>query len=232
MGNPNPCNCFEPCYSDKKWTELIVHPDTQDRTSDAWLRLLELIDRAVEDQREEFAPKRELKPEDWYQITTLPAEIAKLKQVKHLLLYGSNLHRLPPEIGEMESLEEFTPYTSYNLHWFPYEITRCKKLRRSTVSTRALYGNYKFRTPFPQLRGNPVSFYGEPVICSVCGAEAQGHRLNQVWLSLRVATDVLPLLVNLCSKSCLESLPEAPEKYIERPHKGSLGLPQPKREWP
>ena len=56
----------------------------------------------------------------------------------------------------MESLEEFTPYTSYKLHWFPFEITRCIKLVESTVSTRALYGNYLHRTPFPSLRGNPV----------------------------------------------------------------------------
>ncbi len=41
------------------------------------------------------------------------------------------------------SLRVFEPYTSRRLHWFPYEITRCTSLRRSVVSTRALYGNYK-----------------------------------------------------------------------------------------
>lgn len=35
------------------------------------------------------------------------------------MLYRSNLVRIPPEIGAMTSLEEFTPYTSYRLHWFP-----------------------------------------------------------------------------------------------------------------
>src|SRR4029450_7239360 len=68
-----------------------------------------------------------------------------------LNLYGSSLVRIPPEIGEMESLKEFVPYPSYRLHWFPYEITRCTKLRNSTVSTRALYGNFKFPPAFPRL---------------------------------------------------------------------------------
>ncbi|MDX2565372.1 hypothetical protein PV371_38115 [Streptomyces sp. TX20-6-3] len=67
-------------------------------------------------------------------------------------LYGSNLVRIPPEIGAMTSLEEFSPYTSHRLHWFPYEITRCWKLVRSTISTRSLFGNFKLRPPFPRLR--------------------------------------------------------------------------------
>src|SRR5207248_5153584 len=88
---------------------------------------------------------------DWPQIRTLPTTIAKRKAVKHLSLYGSYLVRLPPEVGEMTSLEKFTPYTWYSLHWFPYELTRCRSLRNSAVSTRALYGNYKYRPPFPRL---------------------------------------------------------------------------------
>ncbi|MER7694405.1 hypothetical protein [Streptomyces sp. NPDC097610] len=44
------------------------------------------------------------------------------------MLYGSDLVRISPEIGTMTSLEEFTPYTSYRLHWFPYKITRRRKL--------------------------------------------------------------------------------------------------------
>jgi hypothetical protein len=69
--------------------------------------------------------------------------------VKVLKLYGSALVRIRPEIGEMAALETIDLYTSYRLHWFPFEITRCSRLRDSTVSTRALYGNYKYRPPFP-----------------------------------------------------------------------------------
>jgi hypothetical protein len=39
---------------------------------------------------------------------------------------------------------------------YPYEITRCTKLDQSSVSTRALYGNYKFRPPFLRLE-TPLS---------------------------------------------------------------------------
>ena len=109
-------------------SELEVYSDNQDRDCDAWFRLLELIDKAAKDKRIKFAPKEEMPSEDWEKIVTLPREISKLKDVNILMLYRSFLEWIPPEIGEMESLEEFIPYTSYRLHWFPYEITRCKKL--------------------------------------------------------------------------------------------------------
>jgi hypothetical protein len=224
------CRCFEPCYTKKKWRELEVHPDDQDRNSEAWLALLNLIEAAAKDKREEFAPKQDLGPELWNQIKTLPPEISMLTYVKHLQLYGSKLVRIPPEIGEMKSLEIFTPYTSYNLHWFPYEITQCKNLKESTVSTRALYGNYKYRPPFPRLRGNPVKFVNQSK-CSICGNPAGERELNQVWISLRVATDVLPLLVHTCSKECIEKVPAGHEGYIPTTHKGGLGLSQPPRKW-
>lgn len=119
--------------------------------------LLERVDEAAADGREEFRPLIELTPEERRQVITLPPSIARLTAVKHLVLYGSNLVRIPPEIGAMTSLEEFTPYASYRLHWFPYEITRCRKLTCSTVSTRALFGNYKLRPPFPRLQPPPDS---------------------------------------------------------------------------
>jgi hypothetical protein len=126
---------------------------------------------------------------------TLPASIAKLKAVKHLNSYGSYLIRIPPEIGEMTSLEKFTPYTSYHLHWFPYEITRCQNLKDITVSTRGLYGNYKYRPPFPRLDPNAAIATGrtEPSRlplkrwsgtttrpCSVCGRLFEDRRLYRV----------------------------------------------------
>jgi hypothetical protein len=147
---PRPvCHCLDAQYKKTSRAELKLHTEEQDTTCSGWTRLLELVDQAAQDKRAEFSPGREMTPEQWTQIVTLPASIAKLKSVKHMILYGSSLVRIPPEIGEMASLEEFTPYTSYRLHWFPYEITRCRNLKDSTVSTRALYGNYKYRPPFP-----------------------------------------------------------------------------------
>jgi hypothetical protein len=204
-----------------------LHTEQQDVECDAWKRLLELVEVEAEDKREEFAPLRKMEQDDWWQIITLPTTIAKLKSVKHLMLYSSNLVRIPPEIGEMTNLEKFTPYTSYRLHWFPYEITRCKKLKDSTVSTRTLYGNYKFRLPFPQLPVGVGVEAGSPTNCSVCNALISASNLHQVWISLRVATDVLPLLVNACSKACVDKLPPPPEHYVQEPHLGGLNIQQP-----
>lgn len=146
------CVAFD---STRPQKQTRFHDEVQDTSAPGWLRLLELIDQAATDGREVFKPLVELTAEQRRQVITLPPDIAKLKAVKHLNLYRSNLVRIPPEIGAMESLEEFTPYTSYRLHWFPYEITHCPKLTRSTMSTRAVYGNFKHRPPFPQLHGAP-----------------------------------------------------------------------------
>ena len=141
---------------------------------------------------------------------------------------------IPPEIGEMENLDEFLPYTSQRLHWFPYEITRCTALVDSCVSTRALYGNFKYRPPFPELEA-PVSStsgldldhlpperYGATAItaCSVCRIPLSTTGLHQVWISVLVATDVLPLLVNACSSACIAKLPPGARNHLPGPHQG------------
>jgi hypothetical protein len=219
------CHCVDAQYRKAGWSELKLHTEQQDTTCAAWARLLELIDEAAKDQREEFSPGPEMTPEQWTQILTLPPSIAKLKAVKHLILYGSSLVRIPPEIGEMSSLEEFTPYTSYRLHWFPYEITRCRKLKRSTVSTRAIYGNYKYRPPFPRLPQLHDVYM--PTRCSVCDSPFGDSAPLQYWVSLGVAADVLPLLVHACSRECLSKIPAPPKKYVQTPHQGGLELSQP-----
>jgi hypothetical protein len=173
------------------------------------------------------------------QVVTLPSAMAKLTAVRHLVLYGTNLVRIPPEIGAMTSLEVFEPYTSNRLHWYPYELTRCARLARSTVSTRVLYGNFGFRPPFPALR--PVTAAGEAdftaldpgvrgagglLACSVCDGPAD-RELRKVWISRRVGTDVLPLLVNACSAACVAALPEPHPGYIPTPHTGGPDIAQP-----
>jgi hypothetical protein len=207
------------------WRAMALHLEAQDTSLPGWRALLRLIEDAANDRREIFSPKRELGAELWRQVITLPPSMARLKHVKKLDLYGSNLLRIPPEIGAMESLEEFHPYTSYGLHWFPYEITRCRRLRSSTVSTRALYGNYKYRPPFPSLE--PAIAELVPERCSVCDGPVDPSRVEQVWVSLGVATDVLPLLVNACSGFCVAKLPQPPDGYVHGSHKGGLSVQQP-----
>ncbi len=228
----HPCSCYQESIR-ILGSSLFFHGEKQDTECDGWRRLLELIERAADEEREKFDPLENLTLQERRQIVTLPPSIAKLKHVRNFNLYDSNLVRLPPEIGDMVNLETFIPYTSYRLHWFPYEITRCKKLMRSLVSTRALYGNLQTGPPFPRLqpKGLPKDFsvnelrpeiWGADRIqdCSVCGRLIDGAQLSQVWISLRVATDVLPLLVNACSEECIHQLPVPAHRYVPVPHKG------------
>ena len=233
---PNPvrsyasCGCLDPQSARRGWPELKVHCEVQDTTSDAWEALEQYISEVASSGADELNPIEALGPERWERIVTLPRSIQNLKSVRFLCLYGSHLVRIPPEIGEMTSLAEFDPYTSYCLHWFPYEITHCRQLKQSRVSTRALYGNYKYRPPFPQL---PVVVAdGLPVACSVCSGPFSEAGPHQVWISLFVATDVLPLLVHACSKECILALPNPPSGYIEKPHTGGLQVRQPPAKSP
>ena len=165
----------------------------------------------------------------WARIVTLPASVARLTAVTRFNLYGSSLVRVPPEIGEMAALREFTPYTSYRLHWFPYEITRCRRLADGTVSTRALYGNCKYRPPFPRLP--QMLDVVIPARCSVCGGPFDAGGPSQRWVSLPVGTDVLPLLVHACSGECVERIPAPSEGYVRTPHEGGLGVQQPAAQY-
>lgn len=234
------CRCFNQ-YGDEQPRQVRFHAERQDTTAPGWRRLLTLVDEAAADGREVFKPLAEMSPGERRSIVTLPPTIAKLSRVRHLVLYGSNLVRIPPEIGAMTSLEEFSPYTSHRLHWFPYELTRCTRLRGSTVSTRSLYGNFKVRPPFPPLRpaasaedtdlgGLDARRWGAEAVrtCSVCDQSIEdATRLQQRWISQRVATDVLPLLVNACSAACVQALPSPAKHHVPVAHTGGPGVEQP-----
>jgi len=234
------CSCFA---SDRQeQAEVYFHTERQDVTCDAWKRLLDLVEEAAADGREEFEPIRNLGWDKAPQIVTLPPTIDKLKAVKRLGLYGTHLVRIPPEIGGMTSLEFFDPYTSWRLHWLPYDITRCANLRMSRVSTRKLYGNFKYRPPFPALPVGQDSLGAildavvcpnrfEATKCSICDKAVPVSGLTQRWLSLLVATDVVPLLVNACSQTCLDTLPPPHPDYVQSPHTGGPGLEQPPTQW-
>lgn len=219
------CHCL-----DRQRNIARLHTERQDTSAPGWLRLLELIDEAAADGRDTFKPLTEMSAAQRLQVITLPPTIAKLTEVKRFVLYGSNLVRIPPEIGGMTSLETFEPYTSYRLHWFPYELTRCTALAASTVSTRAIYGNFKNRRPFPPLRpaADPTTWGADPVrACSVCAGPVT--ELHQVWITLGVGTDALPLLVNACSTDCVAALPKPLEGYVPAPHTGGPDVEQPTR---
>jgi len=223
------CNCFDDLQQGPYRRELKLHSEVQDTQCEGWKWFNELVEKAARDGSKKFDPVSVMGIEKYRQVIELPPTIAKLKAVELLMLYGSSLVRIPREICEMTNLVELDTYTSYRLHWYPYEILQCKSLRRSRVSTRALYGNFKERPPFPRLPQEPdgASPGGNSVNrCSVCKAQLVSTAV-QVWISLRVASDVLPLLVYGCSQKCIDRLPSAAEGYVGRPHRGGLELEQP-----
>jgi len=210
--------------------ELSIHTEPQNTDAEAWRHLLGLIDEAAADRRKAFRPRESMLALGfWHEILTLPPTIAKLTAVRELDLYGSHLIAIPPQIGEMSALTTFDPYTSRRLHWYPYEITRCANLRDSRVSTRDLYGNFKNRLPFPRL---PASLPAGslPASCSVCRGAFGSRGPMQRWISLPVATDVLPLLVHACSEACVNVLPAPADGYVDHPHQGGSDLAQPPAE--
>jgi hypothetical protein len=205
----------------------IIENNVQDTNSLAWRKLCLLIDEAAENEWIEFFPSQVLGVELFSQIHTLPKSISKLKKVKKLILYGSSLKRIPPEIGAMEALEDFDPYTSYDLHWFPFEIINCKNLIESRVSTRTLYGNYKNQMPFPDLKSRPVEYSDNLLTCSLCRKVISHNQTTQLWVTTPIGTDILPLLANVCSKKCKDGLsefPKPPARYSQTPHKGGLDI--------
>jgi len=202
--------------------ELRLHAEPQDTSCDAWKQLLEMVDLVAAQGRDVFDPARVLGPDAWRQIITLPPSIAKLTRVRSLKLGSSALVRIPPEIGEMKALGGLDTYMSYQLHWYPYEITRCRNLFSSQVSTRALYGGSRLiALPFPRLPQR-IGTSG-PARCSVCRGPFGPDGPLQRWITLKVATDVLPLLVHACSNACIARLPEGAKGFARGPHAGGPG---------
>lgn len=83
---------------------------------------------------------------------------------------------------------------------------------------------------FPKLSHNPVRYEGETLNCSICRKEITYAETNQLWITLRIATDTVPLLVNSCSVECENLLPKPPENYVQHAHKGGSVLIQPDDE--
>jgi hypothetical protein len=211
-----------------------LHNEEQDTTCDGWQRVVENIDRALKTGQEEFAPLGGLTGPERASVITLPSSIGRLVNVRKLELYGSHLARVPPQISGMRSLAYLDVYTSYCLHFFPYEITRCPSLRDSRVSTRALYGNYKYRAPFPDLT-HPDNITAlsklAPTDCSVCRSPLEPARIVPRWITLAVGSDWLPLLVNACSTACIDALPTPAVGYVQHAHVGGARLAQPPAEY-
>lgn len=200
-----------------------LHVEMQDTSAPGWRSLLSIID----DGRDTpvLEPAAEIPAGQWSDVITLPAEVQFLTRASQLRLYGSHLRRLPPEIGRLSALRNLDIYTSYSLHWLPYEITRCARLSEIRMSTRALYGNIKTRLPFPRLSRPSEAL--QPQTCSVCDRPFGDSGATPFWTTQRIGTDVAPLLAHTCSPECVAGIPDAPEGYHLKPHRGGGGVRMP-----
>jgi hypothetical protein len=208
----------------------VLHAEVQDDSGDAWRIVNENLEVAERRGDTVLEPLAGLDGAQRAQIITLPASIGRLESVRELRLYGSHLVRLPPEIAGMRALAYLDVYTSRCLHFFPYEITRCSVLKRSRVSTRALYGNYKHRPPFPHLKlpeNREALAQLMTASCSICARSLDGSGPVHRWITLAVGTDWMPLLVNACSMECIKALPTPPPDYVSEPHTGGHHVVQP-----
>jgi uncharacterized protein (TIGR02996 family) len=227
---PNPGDVSSPSY---------FHLEPQDRKSSGWMRLLELIDEAVADGRETFDASHGMTAKQIMEIRTLPESVAKLKKVRNFYFTNSYLIRLPAEIGEMTELEKLDLSHAARLHWFPYELTKCRKLKRLICQSTHLYG---YTGQFPSLDvGSDVSLGRKEMetlhvngvdrkpdrICSLCFSTFEDRRRYRFWTTLRFAGEPLPFLVNSCSELCLARLPESPTTFPQRPHRGGPNISYP-----
>jgi len=231
---PSPtCTCLRGSERGRKLRTPVLHREQQNTSCDAWLRLCERIERAIATGEKDFAPLEGMSAEERADIVSLPPSIGRLVEVQRLVLYGSHLVRIPAEIGGMRSLCCLDIYTSYRLHFLPYELTRCVQLRDSRASTRALFGNYKYRPPFPDLThsDNATALASlTPRICSVCSSPLDADGVLPRWITLAAGTDWFPLLVNACSQACIDALPKPADGYVAYPHTGGGRLLQPAAE--
>jgi hypothetical protein len=67
-----------------------IKNDIQDKSSLAWKKLCDYVDKIASEGRDEFSPLEELGPELYSQIYTLPETISKLKNVKKFGCMGAN----------------------------------------------------------------------------------------------------------------------------------------------
>ena len=210
------------------WSESAFHLDPPFNSLRSWEIAQEIIDAHARKGSKELNLGKIMDRSDFMNLNTLPDNIGTLKDLEKLTLYGSNISSIPRAIAGCKKLQSFEPYTSYRLDWFPYEMKKCQKLAKSCISIRALYGNYKLRAPFPDLTKLRWAWLPGTDYCSIC--EGKSRPTEQYWLSQRVGTDVIPLLVSVCSEDCLEKAGSGEEGYVSKPHKGGLSLVQPSRE--
>ena len=215
------CDCFAVDGRSKKgnprWRNSPIHDDIQDTTSGC----VEVGLRSDRDRHREGADRARLprRPGRDAAAFDRPVDDAAPTIPGRLYIGGASRARSSAGAHQARAVHLVQPAL------LPIRAPRAPQLRLSTVSTRALYGNVKFRPPFPLLapRDEPMP----PRPCSMCDAMFEDRGRHRYWTSRRVASDVMPLLINACSAACLANALPPSEGYVAKPHRGGPNLQQP-----
>lgn len=180
-------------------------------------------------ERRQFANDVEELNLSYFGGDRLPSGVWKLRNLRKLTCYRSAITHVSPQIGNLRKLNEFVPYTSYNLHWLPYEV-HDTSLPKAHISRRAMYG-YSNSLPLPRLAPFPtgakslqemaarvvvsnsldeskltavvVDYINSANRCSYCH-EPYWETSYQCWSIW--SCDRVPLLALVCSRQCVARL--------------------------
>lgn len=113
------------------------------------------------------------------QADALPRAVYKFRNLRRLVCYGSKITHVSPQVALLRNLKEFIPYTSYGLHWLPFEI-RHTRTRKAHISRRALYGFLEYRqhrslNPVPRLPWPR----GAKALTEIAARVVLGHGLHE-----------------------------------------------------
>ncbi|KAJ5089800.1 Adenylate cyclase [Penicillium argentinense] len=89
-------------------------------------------------------------------LSSIPAQIGKLRRLEHFSIIKNPLAFVPPQIGCLVELKEFN-LRECNLKSLPEEIWHCAKLETLNVSTNLLTTFPKHGAPQPLVPGEPTT---------------------------------------------------------------------------
>jgi len=167
----------------------------------------------------------------YFPRSTFPSFVWKMRSLLRLECYSTLIEAVSPDIGKLTRLSYFSVYTSYGIHFLPYEITRtcCEKTH---ISIRSLYGGRR-RLALPRLPAFPADMaplfelalrrvalartlqidslpaelkekLKHLIECSVCSEPFSADRIFAVWAVFSI--DFVPLLARCCSRTCVDAI--------------------------
>jgi len=126
---------------------MVIGNNKQLILNDVWGDDLE----ALPEEICELTELTQLNLTDQPNVSTIPACIGNLSNLKKLNLWNNGLNSLPPEIGNLSALESLN-VSNNNLTELPVELKNCKNLKKLVVKGNNISNLDEFKTAFPKLK--------------------------------------------------------------------------------